>query len=402
MKRRVISLFAAFICGTVFVSGCLSSGSPSSDESSRQRVTTRTTQSVEVSTEASTSEATETEPVQEERITEEMSLSDFDDLLAQQPLYVSKTNFIAADEKLSSLYPNRLQAVVTNNTDEDIMHAVVAYVAWDASDLPLKIKGEFDFQGGSYVKEVKYADMNLVGGQSYGEDRSYSLSDGDDIESFKAVVVSFETFDGDVWENPYYEDFCELYEGKRYSDDVLIKLELAEDSFMPSGDVSSSGDQAPAADEEVLSLEAFDALLADLPLYVSKTEYLKGDEQYSSLYPDRLSAVITNNSEADIKDATVALVAWDENGLPVKIDGDMSFTSAAYIKEVNYSDINLTSGNAYGEDRGYSISNDNIASFKAIAITLETFEGERWTIHTMTPSRPSMKVSSRQRTRRCM
>ena len=35
------------------------------------------------------------------------------------------------------------------------------------------------------------------------------------IATFKAIVVSYETFEGKTWNNPYYEDFCSLYEGKK-------------------------------------------------------------------------------------------------------------------------------------------------------------------------------------------
>lgn len=45
--------------------------------------------------------------------------------------------------------------------------------------------------------------------------RCHSMGDNCEIKSFKAIVVSYETFDGDTWDNPYYEDFCSLYEGKK-------------------------------------------------------------------------------------------------------------------------------------------------------------------------------------------
>ena len=61
--------------------------------------------------------------------------------------------------------------------------------------------------------------------------------------------------------------------------------------------------------------EGFDKLLETLPLAVTKTEYVKasGEEEKT----DYISVVLKNNTDADIKEASVAFVAWDENGLPV-------------------------------------------------------------------------------------
>lgn len=119
------------------------------------------------------------------------------------------------DEQHKSLYPDMLQAVVYNNTELDIKDAVVAFVAWDNNNLPIKIKGSIDFSDGSYIKPVGYTDINLVGGESFGKDSGYEIDENSNIQTFKAIVVSYETFDGETWENPYFDDFCELYEGKK-------------------------------------------------------------------------------------------------------------------------------------------------------------------------------------------
>ena len=35
------------------------------------------------------------------------------------------------------------------------------------------------------------------------------------VDTFKAVVVSYTTFEEKTWENPDYKAFCDLYGGKR-------------------------------------------------------------------------------------------------------------------------------------------------------------------------------------------
>lgn len=53
----------------------------------------------------------------------------------------------------------------------------------------------------------------------------------------------------------------------------------------------------------------------------------------------------------------------DSNNLPVKIKGQMDFTDGSYVKQVNFTDINLVPGASYGADQGYGVDDSlNIAS----------------------------------------
>ena len=137
------------------------------------------------------------------------------ELLAAQPLAVTKTEYLVQSDEWKTLYPDMLSAILLNNSDEAIQNAVVAFVAWDKNNLPVKIEGQFDFMGGSYIKEVRYDEINLIPGETFGENKGYSLSQNTTIATCKAIVVSYETFEGVTWNNPYYEDFRELYEGKK-------------------------------------------------------------------------------------------------------------------------------------------------------------------------------------------
>ena len=151
------------------------------------------------------------ENIPSDELTEEM----LSELLASQPLAVIETEYLAGSEQWKSLYPDMLSAILVNNSDEDIQNAVVAFVAWDKNNLPVKIEGQFDFMGESYVKYVSYDEINLIPGDTFGKDKGYSLSESTTIVTFKAIVVSYETFDGNTWENPYFDTFCDFYEGKK-------------------------------------------------------------------------------------------------------------------------------------------------------------------------------------------
>ncbi len=104
-----------------------------------------------------------------------------------------------------------LSATITNKGEDTIRNAVVAFVARDKNGLLVKIVPQYNFDGG-YIRKVNYSDANIVPGASYGEDRGLSLyyEEQKEIGSFKACVVSYETWDGKAWENPYYSDFSKL------------------------------------------------------------------------------------------------------------------------------------------------------------------------------------------------
>ncbi|MCD4713394.1 MAG: DUF5780 domain-containing protein [Clostridiales bacterium] len=97
----------------------------------------------------------------------------------------------------------------------DIENGVVAFVAWDDNKLPMKIKGRINFTEGAYVKLVNYNDINLVPGKTYGHDSGFELEENHIIKTFKAIVVSYKSFNGVIWDNLLFEDWKSVYEGNR-------------------------------------------------------------------------------------------------------------------------------------------------------------------------------------------
>lgn len=147
-----------------------------------------------------------------------MTSSELESEISKQDVRITSTRYIVQDEDYKTLYPDLLQATFINNSDLDLRDVSVAFVAWDKNGLPVKIKGQIDFSDGSYVQKCKYSDVNLIPGTKGGEGGGLALDgDIDNIDKFKAIVVSYESFDGDTWENPLFDTWIELYSGKRYS-----------------------------------------------------------------------------------------------------------------------------------------------------------------------------------------
>ena len=173
--------------------------------------TTTTAPEIEDSSESKTTEPTT------ETTTVAMTVEELEEAIDKQEVKITSTKYIVQDDNYKALYPDMLQAVIVNNSDYDLKNAIVAFVAWDENNLPVKIKGQYDYSGGSYIKKCNYSDINLVPGKSYGSSSGLSLDEDNNIDKFKAIVVSYETFDGETWENPYYDMWVNLYAERRYS-----------------------------------------------------------------------------------------------------------------------------------------------------------------------------------------
>lgn len=134
--------------------------------------------------------------------------------ISKQPVRVIETNYIIQDTTYKALYPDVLNAIIENNSDKNIKNAIVAFVAWDSNNLPVKIEGWLSIADAVYLKECNYEAINLVPGACFGEGYGYQLDENCNIAKVKAIVVSYETFDGETWTNPLYGKFKEFYENK--------------------------------------------------------------------------------------------------------------------------------------------------------------------------------------------
>lgn len=168
----------------------------------------------EVITEESTSEPASAVPDAPLALTP----AELESALASLPLTVNETNYLEGDPEYPSLYPDIISATIKNNSGTDIKSCVIAFAAWDSNNLPVKILGQYDYEG-SYVQKVNYDAINLVNGDTYGENSGLALDeDCNSIVTIKAVVVSYEDFDGNTWNNPYYDTWVNTYSEKRLAE----------------------------------------------------------------------------------------------------------------------------------------------------------------------------------------
>lgn len=214
-KEKHLIWVSLLLLAIITLSGCGTTGSTEKE--------TGETQAVEkdvVQEETAGEESTEAEAEAEVEVVT-MDGAALEALLKELPLAVASTEYVVQDEEFKSLYPDMLQAVLVNQTTTDIKNVVVAFVAWDENQLPVKLKSNIDFSDGVYVKEVAYNDVNMVPDSTFGEESGYAIDSLVNVKTFKAIPVSFTTFEGDSWENPYYENWKALYEDKKFNERQL-------------------------------------------------------------------------------------------------------------------------------------------------------------------------------------
>ena len=178
--------------------------------------------------------------------------------------------------------------------------------------------------------------------------------------------MAYETFNGNTWENPYLDEWRKLYEGVKYCDDLHVDVKIENVEFESAEDIATSSAETSeivekddnTVEDNSISEEKLMSLIGEQEVRVISTKYIVQDENYKTLYPDVLQAVLANNTAFDIKNAVVAFVAWDNNNLPVKIKGSIDFSDGAYIRKVNYSDINMVPNSTFGDKSGFEIAEE--------------------------------------------
>ncbi len=134
------------------------------------------------------------------------------DLLAAlltQPLVTTNYEITQWDEG------DLLCATITNKSTATIKSMQIAFATWDADNKPVIVTNRNGQLKTSNVIKVLMDDLSVAPGQSYGADNGAALhADSAKVGKFSAIVYQYEDIEGNVWENPYYYAWLNLYEGK--------------------------------------------------------------------------------------------------------------------------------------------------------------------------------------------
>ena len=146
-----------------------------------------------------------------------LTVVEFDLAIQEHPLFVVRTNYV--DSEYFWHNDAMLQAILFNNSDKPIREALIGFVAWDRNMLPIKITQSPSSTTSSYFTRINYTTINLMPGEYFTGYANNVFSgmriDGNlDVSFSRAIVISFEDFEGNIWNNPLLLDFRNLFEGR--------------------------------------------------------------------------------------------------------------------------------------------------------------------------------------------
>ncbi|WP_414046091.1 DUF5780 domain-containing protein [Macrococcus equi] len=149
----------------------------------------------------------------------QLNVTQLEKELKKQKVYIEKVKFVSkntVDQYIRTW--DQIIPSVKNNSKDDIKNIVIGVVGWDSNGLPLKPDFALVMGGQEdYLIKVKIENVNMIP-NSLKEDIVFNKKDEQDIEFYKFIVLSYEDYNGKIWDNPLIDDFEQIYSGKRLKD----------------------------------------------------------------------------------------------------------------------------------------------------------------------------------------
>ncbi|WP_417204690.1 DUF5780 domain-containing protein [Acetoanaerobium sticklandii] len=149
----------------------------------------------------------EEKKAEEQRLLKEKQAEDLrllmEKLESEQEVYVVKTS-----QYTNIIDTNFIAVTVKNNTNKRVKSYTIGFMGFDKNGLPIKV----GLGGGDFVGRG-VNDQNILPGETKYSNGGWYL-DNHDVKTLIACVDEVEYYDGDKWDNPYYQYWLEKYEEK--------------------------------------------------------------------------------------------------------------------------------------------------------------------------------------------
>lgn len=132
----------------------------------------------------------------------------------EQEITVESARILVQDTTYKALYPDMIEVIIKNNSSKTIKDYNVSILAYDSNNYPLKIKPQFNYNGGAFEFIGQADNVNVVAGATGGRNYGWKLDENHGISKVIAIVKDATYYDGSKWENPYYNYWIEQYKEK--------------------------------------------------------------------------------------------------------------------------------------------------------------------------------------------
>jgi len=151
----------------------------------------------------------------------EMTVEELEEKISEQPVRIVEAEVTSgSDERFDREYnSDMIIPRIINESDQPIKDANIYFVGWDDDNLPVVLKSNLTSYKSGYVSNLIFGGINLPTGEISNQDDAdvYQLIPVDEtcgIHKAKAIVAVYSTFDGEIWKNPYIQNWIDLYAGK--------------------------------------------------------------------------------------------------------------------------------------------------------------------------------------------
>lgn len=112
---------------------------------------------------------------------------------------------------------------------------------------------------------------------------------------------------------------------------------------------------------------------------VESTGILIQHDEYKALYPDMIEVIIKNHTNKTIKDYELAILAYDSNNYPLKIQPKYNYRGGAFEFTGQAENVNIIAGATGGKDYGWELDQDHgISKVLAIVKNVTYYDGTTW------------------------